>query len=76
MTVSAAPASHAVAAAMQIAASTHQQISGMDQLSTAILSIKQATAQTSASTKQAERSAKDLNEMASLMEQAVAGYRL
>src|SRR5579871_5064484 len=63
-------------AAIQIAASTHQQINGMDQLSTAILSIKQATAQTAASTKQAERSAQDLNEMASLMEKAVAGYRL
>jgi methyl-accepting chemotaxis protein len=72
----AATIEEAAQAATQIAASTHQQISGMDQLSTAILSIKQATAQTAASTKQAERSAKDLNSMADQMEKAVARYRL
>ncbi len=63
-------------AAVQIAASTHQQNNGMDQLATAILSIKQATTQTAASTRQAERSAQDLNEMALQMQTAVARYRL
>jgi methyl-accepting chemotaxis protein len=72
----AATIEEAAQAAMQIAASTHQQISGMDQLSTAITSIKQATGQTAASTKQAERTAKDLNDMASQMEKAVSRYQL
>jgi methyl-accepting chemotaxis protein len=63
-------------AAMQIAASTHQQTSGMDQLAGAMASIKQATMQTVASTRQAEQSAKDLNEMAHQMQATVAVYRL
>ncbi len=63
-------------AAMQIAASTNQQNNGMDQLATAIMSIKQATTQTAASTRQAERSAQDLNEMALQMQTAIAGYQL
>jgi methyl-accepting chemotaxis protein len=63
-------------AAMQIAASTHQQNNGMDQLATAIMSIKQATTQTAASTRQAERSAQDLNEMAHQMQKAVSRYQL
>jgi methyl-accepting chemotaxis protein len=66
----------AAQSALQIAASTHQQTSGMDQLATAITSIKQATTQTAASTRQAERSAKDLSSMAHQMEQAVARYRV
>ena len=63
-------------AAMQIAASTHQQNNGMDQLATAIMSIKQATTQTAASTRQAERSAQDLHQMAQQMQAAIARYRL
>jgi methyl-accepting chemotaxis protein len=66
----------AAQAAMQIAASTHQQTSGMDQLAAAMSSIKQATIQTAASTRQAERSAKDLNEMAHQMQETVSNYRL
>jgi methyl-accepting chemotaxis protein len=66
----------AAQAAMQIAASTHQQTSGMDQLAAAMASIKQATVQTAASTRQAERSAKDLNEMAHQMQETVSIYRL
>ncbi|MCC7445758.1 MAG: chemotaxis protein, partial [Anaerolineae bacterium] len=53
-----------------------QQINGMDQLATAMSAIKQATTQTAASTRQAERSAQDLNAMAREMEQVVARYRL
>lgn len=63
-------------AAVQIAASTHQQTNGMDQLAMAMMAIKQATAQTAASTRQAERSAQDLHEMAMQMQKAVARYRL
>src|ERR1043165_1911381 len=40
----------AAQAAIQIAGSTHQQTNGMDQLASAMSSIKQATAQTAAST--------------------------
>ena len=54
----------------------HKQNNGMDQLATAIMSIKQATTQTAASTRQAERSAQDLNQMALQMQTAIARYRL
>lgn len=63
-------------AAIQIAASTNQQTNGMDQLSTAMVSIKQATTQTAASTRQAELSAQDLNQLAHQMLNAVARYQL
>jgi methyl-accepting chemotaxis protein len=66
----------AAQAALQIAAITHQQINGIDQLVTAMSAIKQATTQTAASTRQAERSAQDLNEMARQMEQVIARYQL
>jgi methyl-accepting chemotaxis protein len=72
----AATIEEAAQSAMQIAASTHQQINGIEQLATAMQSIKQATTQTAASTRQAELSAKDLNEMAQQMEQAISRYRL
>ena len=45
-------------------------------MATAMSAIKQATSQTAASTRQAERSAQDLNDMARQMELAVARYRL
>ncbi len=66
----------AAQAAIQIAGSTRQQTNGMDQLATAMSAIKQATTQTAASTRQAERSAQDLNDMARQMEQVVARYQL
>lgn len=66
----------AAQAAMQIAASTHQQTNGMDQLSAAMMQIKQATAQTAASAKQTEQSIRDLNAMAQRLNQAAARYEL
>jgi len=66
----------AAQASVQIAGSTRQQINGMDQLATAMSAIKQATTQTAASTRQAERSAQDLNDMARQMELVVARYQL
>ncbi|MBN1285273.1 MAG: PAS domain-containing protein [Anaerolineae bacterium] len=63
-------------AANQIAASTYQQTNGMEQLATAIQAIQQATTQMTVSTRQAERSAKDLLDMAHQMEEVVARYRL
>ncbi len=66
----------AAQAAEQIAASTHQQTNGMEQLAAAMASIKQASTQTASSTRQAERSAKDLMDMAHQMEDVVARYKL
>lgn len=66
----------AAQAANQIAASTHQQNNGVDQLAASMVSIKQATVQTASSTRQAERSAKDLNDMAHQMQQVVARYKI
>ena len=66
----------AAEAAIQIAASTHQQTNGMDQLGTAMTQIKQATVQTAASTQQTEQSIRDLMTMARQMESAIARYNL
>ncbi len=63
-------------AAAQIAASAAQQNNGMAQLAAAMHAIKQATTQTAASTRQAEQSARDLNEMARRMQEATARYRI
>ncbi len=63
-------------AASQIAASAAQQTNGMNQLAIAMTSIKQATTQTAASTRQAERGVQDLNEMARRMQAVTARYRL
>jgi len=53
----------AAQAASQIAASSQQQTIGMDQVALAMESIKQASTQNVASTKQAEVAAKNLHEM-------------
>ncbi len=63
-------------AAAQIAASTHQQTNGMDQLASAMGQIQQASAQTAASTAQTEQSVHDLIEMARQLEEAAARYQL
>ncbi len=62
--------------AMQIAASTRQQSQGMDQLTSAMSSIKAATSSTATSMQQTQRNSKDLNEMARQMESAISAYRL
>lgn len=63
-------------AALQIAASTNQQTNGMDQLSIAMSSIKQASVQSTSSTRQTELSVRDLGQMAQQMEKAAARYKL
>ena len=63
-------------AAVQIAASTHQQINGMDQLSTAMQQIKQASTQSAASTRQVEQSARDLTSTAQTLDETAARYKL
>jgi len=63
-------------AAAQIAASAAQQTNGMNQLAYAMTSIKQGTMQTAASTRQAEQSARALNALSRLMQDAAARYQL
>ncbi len=63
-------------AAVQIAASTHQQTNGMNQLGSAMQQIKQASTQAAASSRQTEQSARDLNDMSRRLSQAVARYTL
>ncbi|MFZ2411497.1 MAG: methyl-accepting chemotaxis protein [Candidatus Methanoperedens sp.] len=50
-------------AATQVAASSQQQLVGIDQISKAMENIKQATQQNVAGAKQAEKAAQDLNEL-------------
>lgn len=66
----------AATAAAQIAASTQQQHNSMDQLVSAMQSIKEASTQTMLSTQQAENSTQELNEMAHYMDEAIAIYQL
>ena len=54
----------AAQAAVQIAASSQQQLAGMEQVASAMENIKQASAESVASTKQAETSAQDLHRLA------------
>ncbi len=56
-------ASGAVDAATQIAASSHQQMVGMDQVALAMADIKQASAQNAAGARQAESAAQGLHDL-------------
>lgn len=66
----------AAQASNQIAASTQQQTSGMGQLAAAMTSMKQATAQSAISIRQAELSAQELAETARELEEVIARYQL
>jgi methyl-accepting chemotaxis protein len=59
-------------AAQQILASIQQQVAGTDQIALAMRNIQQASAQNMASTKQVERAAQDLNELARRLKGLVA----
>jgi methyl-accepting chemotaxis protein len=63
-------------AAQQIVASAQQQTTGIEQLALAMQSINQATVQSLASTRQAEKAARDLSALAEQMESLVGRYRL
>jgi hypothetical protein len=63
--------SAAARAALQIAASSQQQMVGMDQVALAMENIKQASAQNMAGTRQAEIAARDLHEMGDRLKQLV-----
>jgi methyl-accepting chemotaxis protein len=51
-------------AAQQILVSAQQQVAGVDQVAVAMQNIQQASTQNMASTRQVERAAQDLNELA------------
>ena len=57
---------------VQIAAAAQQQTAGMLQIGQAMGSIQQATTQALASTRQAERAAQDLHNMAQSLQSAIA----
>jgi methyl-accepting chemotaxis protein len=62
--------------AQQVVASTQQQTTGMEQIALAMQNINQATIQSLASTRQAEKAAQDLSSVAKQMESLVATYKL
>ena len=66
----------AAQAATQIAASSHQQLVGMDQVALAMENIKQASAQNAASTKQTETTAQGLHELGQKLKQLVERYEV
>jgi methyl-accepting chemotaxis protein len=64
----------AALAATQIAASSQQQLAGMDQVAIAIENILQASTQNAASTKQAEGVAQNLHELGQKLKEIVEQY--
>jgi methyl-accepting chemotaxis protein len=68
--------SEAAQAATQIAASSQQQLVGMDQIASAIANIRQATTQNMAGTKQLETSARSLQELGGKLKVLVERQRI
>ncbi|MDP1535167.1 MAG: methyl-accepting chemotaxis protein [Rubrivivax sp.] len=66
----------AVQAATQIAASSQQQMVGMDQVALAMENIKQASVQNVSGTKQAEVAAQGLHELGQKLQQLAAQYKV
>jgi methyl-accepting chemotaxis protein len=66
----------AAQAATQIAASSQQQMAGMDQVAQAMESIKTASTQNVASTKQTETAARNIGELGRKLEKLVALYKV
>ena len=66
----------ATQAATQIAASSQQQLVGMDQVALAMGNIKQASTQNAVSTKQAELAAQSLQALGQKLKQLVAQYQV
>ncbi len=61
-------------AAILIATSARQQLTGMDQMTVAMENIDQASAETAASTRQAESAAQDLNELGQRLQDLLEQY--
>lgn len=68
--------SDAAQAAMQIAASSQQQLVGMDQVVLAMGNIKQSSTQNIAGSRQAEATAQDLHELGLKLKQIVEQYKV
>jgi len=66
---------HAAQAADQIAVSTNEQLTGMDQIVVAMESINQAAAQADAGTRQVEEAAKNLSDLAGKLQDLMSKYR-
>jgi methyl-accepting chemotaxis protein len=66
----------AAQAAIQIAASSQQQLVGVDQVSAAMESIKQASTQNVASAKQLEAAARSLSDLGQRLKQMVERYKV
>jgi len=66
----------AAQAATQIAASSQQQMVGMDQVAQAMENIKQASVQNMSGTKQAEVAAQNLHELGQKLQQLAAQYKV
>ncbi|MFH0735984.1 MAG: methyl-accepting chemotaxis protein [bacterium] len=62
-------------AATQIVASSHQQVIGMEQINLAMNNINQAGTENAASMMQAEKAAKDLNELGQKLKQLAEQYK-
>ncbi len=62
--------------ATQVVAGSRQQVSGIEQIALAMRNINQATVQSLASTRQAEKSAQNLNELARSLTETVTQYKL
>ncbi|MDD5717790.1 MAG: methyl-accepting chemotaxis protein [Sulfuricurvum sp.] len=67
---------NAANAGKQIAASYEQELAGMDQISGAMLSIKEATSQNLSSTKQVEFSARDLSALSQKLKEVMEHYTI
>ena len=65
-----------VEAATQIAASSQQQVVGMDQIGLAMNNINQAGTENAASMVQAEKAAKDMNELGQKLKLLVEQYKI
>jgi len=68
--------SEAAQAAAQIAASSQQQMAGMDQVALAMENIKQTSVQNAASTQQVEAAARNLNNVGERLKELVARYKV
>ncbi len=66
----------AARAADQIVAAAEQQVTGVGQIARAMHSIDQATLQTVEGTRQSERAARDINDLAGRLRETVSQYRV
>jgi methyl-accepting chemotaxis protein len=67
---------HSAEAAQQIAASVGQQGAGMDQIAVAMASINQSTLETDAGTRQLQKAAESMNELAQRLSGLLGRYKL